>query len=188
MKCGKPVREEQVYCERCEGKERWFTQGRSILLYNDVLKASMIKYKYEGRREYGDFYAKLMCHFGKKEIFRWNPDIILPVPLHNHKLRARGFNQAEYLAVYIGREFGIPVENDILKKVKNTRSQKKLNAAERKENLKNAFSVCEDVSGLNILIVDDVYTTGGTMEEIASLLCAKNAKKVFFLTICTGYN
>ena len=188
MKCGKPAAAEQEYCSQCSGKKRSFTQGRSVLMYNDVLKVSVLKYKYEERREYGDFYAKLMCYYGKKDILRWNPDIILPVPLHRRKQRLRGFNQAAYLAIQVGEYFGIPVSENVLKNVKNTKSQKKLDAANRAHNLKNAFAVCEDVTGLDILVIDDVYTTGSTMEEIASLLRAKGAQNVYFFTICTGYN
>ena len=101
---------------------------------------------------------------------------------------ARGFNQAEYLAKIIGKELGIPAVSHVLKKVKNTRSQKKLDAEKRRKNLRNAFAANEDFTGLKILIIDDVYTTGSTMEEIASLLRAKGAQNVYFFTICTGYN
>lgn len=188
MKCGKPVKEGEMYCEQCTSRKMSFTQGRSVLIYNDALKKSIVKFKYENRREYGDFYAWLMCRYAEKQILYWKPDVIFPVPLHKRKQRTRGFNQAEYLARQIGKEFGIPVTETALKKVRDTRSQKKLNAEERRKNLENAFEVCEDVNGLNILVIDDVYTTGSTMNEIASVLTMKGAKKVFFLTFCTGYN
>lgn len=188
MKCGKPVRKEQEYCVQCTEERRFFTEGRSILIYDDMMRESIIKFKYEGRRGYGDFYVKLMCSFGMRDILRWSPDLILPVPLHKRKLRNRGFNQAEYLAQGISRKFGIPMAADVLKKEKNTKSQKKLDAKGRKRNLKKVFQVYENLNGLKILVIDDVYTTGSTMDEIASVLTSKGAKKVFFLTICTGYN
>lgn len=188
MKCGKPVLPEEEYCEECGRRRRNFTQGRSLLVYNETMKASMIRFKYGGRREYGDFYARLICVFGKKQILEWNPDLILPVPLHRRKKSARGFNQAEYLAKKIGKKLGIPVASHVLKKVKNTRSQKKLDAEKRRKNLRNAFAANEDFTGLKILIIDDVYTTGSTMDEIALVLKEKGAEKVYFFTICTGYN
>lgn len=188
MKCGKPVDKQQEYCEECGKTSRNFTEGRSVFLYDHTIKNSLLKFKYDGRREYGEFYVKAMCHLAEKDIRRWKPDVIIPVPLHRKKYRFRGFNQAEYLARGIGRKLDIPVSTEILKKVKNTKSQKKLNAVERKSNLKNAFEVCEEIYGLQILIIDDVYTTGSTMDEISEVLKRKGAENVYFLTLCVGYN
>lgn len=188
MKCGKPVEKHQEYCEVCGKTSRKFTQGRAVFLYDRIMKNSLLKFKYGGRREYGRFYIKAMCHTAKSEIERWKPDVIVPVPLHRRKYRARGFNQAEYLARGIGKNFDIPVSTEILKKVKNTKSQKKLNAKDRKSNLEHAFLVYEEIKGLRILVIDDVYTTGSTMEEIAAVLQQEGAEKVYFLTLCIGYN
>lgn len=188
MKCGKPVEKHQEYCEVCGKTPRKFTEGRAVFLYDRTMKNSLLKFKYGGRREYGRFYIEAMCCAEKNEIKRWKPDVIIPVPLHRKKYRARGFNQAEYLARGIGKKFDIPVSAGILKKVKNTKSQKKLNAQDRRNNLEHAFSVCEEIKGLHILVIDDVYTTGSTMEEIAEVLTREGAEKVYFLTLCIGYN
>lgn len=188
LKCGKPMTDNTDFCRECAGRKRAFTQGRSILVYDDLMRESIIKYKYGRRVEYGDFYAKLMCKLAGKQILFWDPDLIVPVPMHDRKRRVRGFNQAEYLARRISKEMGIPFSDRAVKKVKATSSQKKLNAKERSRNLEKAFEVCEDIDGLKILVIDDVYTTGSTMEEIASVLSEKGAEKVYFLTICAGYN
>lgn len=186
MKCGRPVKTEEEYCPQCASGERKFTCGRSIYLYDGLMKASVLKYKYFGRREYGDFYSAAMCHYARKEILRWKPDVIVPIPLHKRKKRLRGFNQSEYLAVRIGRAFGIPVSTEILLKVKNTGSQKKLDAARRRRNLQRAFAVTEPLEGLSILLIDDVFTTGSTMDAAAGILRRAGAEKVYFLTLCTG--
>ena len=112
--------------------------------------------------------------------------MIIPVPLHKRKLRMRGFNQAAYLAYRIGEAFGIPVSGEILLKIRNTRSQKKLSAMERHKNLLDAFRVSADLTGLTVLVIDDVYTTGGTMDAAAACLKAGGAERVFFITLCTG--
>ena len=115
---------------------------------------------------------------------RWQPDVIVPVPLHRRKKRMRGFNQAADLAERTGKLLGIPVTEEIVYKIKETRSQKKLDADERKRNLKNAFRTVTPVKGLKILIVDDVYTTGSTMEAMSECLLEGGAEAVFFVTLC----
>lgn len=90
------------------------------------------------------------------------------------------------MADRIGEKMEIPVSHDILKKIRETRSQKKLNAVQRKQNLKDAFYVKEDLRGFTVAVVDDVYTTGSTMEAAASCLKAAGAEKVYCITLCTG--
>ena len=74
----------------------------------------------------------------------------------------------------------------MVRKVRNTRSQKKLNAAKRRQNLKNAYQVTADITGLSVLVVDDVYTTGSTMDAMAQCLLEAGAKEVYFFTVCAG--
>ena len=112
--------------------------------------------------------------------------MIVPVPLHRRKLRMRGFNQSGYLARQIEEELHIPVAEEILKKVRDTKSQKKLDAAGRKRNLRSAFRAEEKLTGLTVLVVDDVFTTGSTVDAAASCLKAAGAEKVFFITLCVG--
>lgn len=187
MKCGKSVAPQEEFCSECSGRKRFFTEGKGIYFYDDRMKGSLLRYKYYGRREYGDFYAAAMCRYGKKEIERWQVDLLIPVPLHPSKQRRRGFNQAQYLADRIGAFYGIPVSGSALIKKKKTKSQKKLNAGERCRNLQDAFEVRERLDGLRILVIDDVYTTGSTMDAAAACLVGAGASKVYFLTICMGH-
>ena len=120
------------------------------------------------------------------QIKRWNPDILVPVPMTCRKKRIRGFNQAEDLAEKIGELLQIPVAAGLAVKKRETKSQKKLNAAERMRNLKDAFQITESVRGLRILIVDDVYTTGSTIETLAECLKESGAGKIYFVTLCIG--
>lgn len=186
MRCGRPVDAEKEFCRDCEKRRRSFTEGRGIFLYDSRMKSSMMKYKYHGRREYGRYYAAAMSFCAREDILRWKPDVIVPVPLHPSKERRRGFNQAAYLAERIGGCFHIPVAPGILKKTGRTKSQKKLDAAARRRNLRDAFTVTEGVNGLRILLIDDVYTTGSTVEAAAEKLLEKGAAEVYFLTCCMG--
>lgn len=177
---------EEEYCEDCRKGVHHFTEGRSIFWYGEVWRQSLVRFKYYGCREYGDFYAKAMSVFGKKYLERWKPDLIVPVPLHPRKKRMRGFNQAAYLAERLSVLTGIPWNEHLVKKIRSTRSQKKLNAIQRRQNLKNAYQVTEKIPGFSVLVVDDVYTTGSTADAMAMCLLEAGAEKVYFLTICAG--
>lgn len=104
--------------------------------------------------------------------------LIVPVPLHHSRERARGFNQAELLAARLG----LPIEKKLLGRRKNTPSQTGLSRNERKRNLAGAFEARGDVHG-KVIVVDDVYTTGSTMNEIARTLKRAGAERVEVLTV-----
>lgn len=182
------MREEEEYCEDCQKHPGSFTQGRGIFPYDDQMKQSIMKFKYFGCREYGRFYGKAMYLYAGDVIRKWNPDVIVPVPLHWRKLRRRGFNQAELIAKELSDYTKIPVDTALVKKKKTTKSQKKLNAKERRKNLQKAFCVEGNPSGKCILLVDDVYTTGSTMDALSRVLLEKGASRVFFVTVCIGSN
>ena len=186
MKCGRPVRMEEEYCQDCRSGVHHFTEGRSIFPYGEIWRQSLVRFKYYGCREYGDFYAKAISIYGRKYLERWKPQLIVPVPLHSRKKRMRGFNQAAYLAERVSRFTGIPWSDNLVIKIRNTKSQKKLNASQRKKNLRNAYLVTRKITGFSVLVVDDVYTTGSTMDAMAMCLQGAGAKDVYFLTVCAG--
>lgn len=185
FKCGKSV-EKGEFCRDCQKRKHMFEQGRGIFVYDSSMRRSVTRYKYYGCREYGDFYAKAMYRYAKMELREWKPDLIVPVPVHRSKERMRGFNQAAYLAERISRYTGIPADMGLVQKNIKTKSQKKLNALQRRKNLEKAFCVTGDVRGKDILVIDDVYTTGSTIDAMASCLKKKGAENVYFLTVCIG--
>lgn len=184
-KCGKPV-EQGEYCRDCQKHHHIFDQGRGIFVYDSRMRRSVTRYKYYGCREYGDFYAKAMYRYARRELQEWKPDLIVPVPVHKSKERFRGFNQATYLAERVSRYTGIPADAGIVQKVIKTKSQKKLNAFQRRKNLEKAFRVTGDIAGKDILVIDDVYTTGSTIDAMAFCLKKKGAGNVYFLAVCIG--
>ena len=145
-----------------------------------------VKKQEEYCREYGDYYADAVCKYTGKDIMRWKPDVIVPVPLTGRKQRMRGFNQSAYLADRVGEQLQIPVAYGLVKKIRNTKSQKKLNAAQRKQNLADAFRAEENIRGLTVLVIDDVYTTGSTVDAMAQCLKGAGAEQVYFITLCAG--
>lgn len=114
--------------------------------------------------------------------------ILVPVPLHKKKLKKRGFNQAEELAKELSKFLRAPVLNDVLVKIKKTPAQAELKKEQREENIKGAFFCREPglLQGRKILLVDDVFTTGSTMEEIARLLREAGAKQVWGAVVARG--
>ena len=120
-------------------------------------------------------------------LLSWQPDALIPVPLHKSRMRKRGFNQAALVAERMGERLGIPVEEKLLIRVKKTSPQKELNDSARRENLKNAFQLCgNDVKLKRVVLIDDIYTTGSTLDAAAAALLAAGVEKVYFLSICIG--
>ncbi len=187
-KCGKPVRyKEQEFCFDCRRKTFAYEQGRSLWVHKGVVPWSIYQFKYHNRRIYGEFYAKELYRLYGQKLKEWGIDVIVPVPLHPKKRRKRGYNQTEIIARQLGKLTGIPVEKKWVKRIRYTEPQKKLNDKERKKNLENAFSIRNIHNKYErVLLIDDIYTTGSTIDTIAKQLLEKCNKKAWFLTISIG--
>lgn len=186
-KCGKPIRQKEAeFCYDCEREDLCYEQGRSLWLHKMPVSSSIYAFKYKNRRVYGEVYGREMAKTFRKIIRLWEIDVIVPVPLHRKKQKKRGYNQAEILAKEIGFRVGIPVDTTLVKRKKNTVPQKEFTRKERKKNLKNAFEVTGKVEGKRVLIIDDIYTTGSTIDSISILLKKAGAEKTYFLTISIG--
>jgi competence protein ComFC len=113
--------------------------------------------------------------------------LIIPVPLHKKRLRWRGFNQSTEMAKIISKELNYKIDNNNLVRVKNNQAQVKLNEKQRRENLKNCFSwFGESLQGKNIILIDDVVTTGSTLNECAKILKQSGANKIWGLVVMKG--
>lgn len=184
MKCGKPVNETEEYCSECRHRERKFIRGRSVFLYNAQMKNSLLRYKYYGSREYGKYYAESMCRYVGRDIKSWRPDVIIPVPLHRRKKRMRGFNQRPIWQSALGKSLEFRLRKMLFISPGNTVTEK-LDAEERKKNLRNAFQAAGPVTGLRILVVDDVYTTGVQWKPWQNV-CWKMERKPYFCNFVYG--
>lgn len=187
-RCSKVLLDEQAeYCFDCQRGRHLFDEGFSIFPYDTLMQRSMIYFKFHGRREYGEFYGEMILRCARPIIERWNPEVLLPVPIHSSKRRKRGYNQSEIIGRVLSKGFSIPVRSNLLKRVKCTKAQKELNNQERRRNLKGAFAAEKEVSGYRrVLLVDDIYTTGSTVDELAGVLKKQGVEKVFFVTVCIG--
>ena len=147
----------------------------------------MYRFKYSNKREYADFYAKEAVRIYGDWIRRKQIEAIVPVPMYRLKEKGRGYNQAAVFARTLGEKMNLPVEKRMVKRIRNTTPQKELNDVERKINLKKAFQLVPNiVKYKKILLVDDIYTTGSTVEAVAHELMRCGVEQVFFLTLCTG--
>jgi ComF family protein len=191
MHCGRPVASGAAeYCLDCvgkRGKTGSFLQGKSLFLYKGEIKKSMYRFKYSNRREYAGFFAEGLAGQYADWLNRVRPEVIVPVPMYQKKQRKRGYNQAAVLAKALGRRLDIPVEEKLVRRVRDTRPQKLLNDIERKNNLKNAFQNAESIVKYNkILLVDDIYTTGSTADAVTECLFRAGVREVYFMSICIG--
>lgn len=187
MKCGKPVLKNEEYCIQCEETEYPFDEGRSVFVYDDVMRKSIYRFKYNGRREYAKFYAQEIYNKYAEKIISYDADVIIPVPVHKSKLKSRGYNQANLLAKELSKLTKIPVNDDYLIRVKKTKVQKTLGAKERSANLKNAFKIRSNkVQYCSAILIDDIYTSGATLSACSDELKSRGVKNVYCLCVCTG--
>ncbi|HIL72286.1 MAG TPA: ComF family protein [Verrucomicrobia bacterium] len=189
--CGTPFDGEittKFECGNCRSFEFSFDQARSAVRAEGVLLEILHRYKYEKAHWFEPLLVDLLVKGIRKTPNATLWDWVVPVPLHGLKLREREFNQAERLAVSLSDNFGISVKNKLLIRVKDTESQTRLTKKERKSNVSGAFLVPLEVSviGRNILLIDDVFTTGSTTDECAKALKSAGAGYVDVWTVARG--
>lgn len=187
-KCSRPINynSENNLCSDCSSDEKYFEISKSIYMYEGLIKECIYKFKYYNKPYFYRFFGNSMIKYMKDNNYN-DFNFILAVPLHSSKLRSRGYNQSELLAKYISEKLNIPYING-LKRIKKTLKQSSKSKEERKKNLTNAFIIrrsnnIELIKNNNVLLVDDVYTTGSTVNECTKVLLDYGVNKVFVLTI-----
>lgn len=187
--CGRHLEKKSInknICVLCIKSKLHFDRAFSPCGYEGVMQKLIREFKYKGKKHLALPLSKLMSQFIREydlplEII----DYIVPVPLHKTRLREREFNQAESLAKNICLEFNKNILTDTLQRSRNTRTQTELETDQRLANVRESFSVARIgiVKGKNILLIDDVLTTGATCSEAARALKNSGAGIVFALTL-----
>lgn len=186
FKCGKTIlNEEDSFCTDCTKQGRYFECGTALWNHQGVVSESIYRFKYHNQRRYGMLIGRRIAESLRDEVDKWGPQVIIPVPLCKRRRRERGFNQSLILALEIGEILNIPVR-EYVKRVKETLPQKNLDKQSRKANLREAFIIDEMPRLKRVLIVDDIFTTGSTIDEMAKILKKAGVLQVFFLTISIG--
>lgn len=164
-------------CGRCQRRPPAYHSALPAVTYCAPIAKLVVDLKYHNKlhvaRVLGNLLADTVCAVGA-EI----PDMIIPVPLHRSRLRSRGYNQALEIARPIGKRLAIPVNPWIVRRTRNTGSQTDLARKDRAKNVQGAFDVRGNVEGLAVAIVDDVMTTGHTVNSVAECLTRANVKSV----------
>ncbi|MBI4848627.1 MAG: ComF family protein [Nitrospirae bacterium] len=183
-RCGKPlVSEESATCGECIQDEPAFVYARSFGLYEGALKKAINFLKFYGIKRLSKPLSDIITQIKLPQV-----DAVVPVPLHEKRLRQREFNQSALLAKYLAESLGTDVVVNCLVKIRDTRPQVGLSSQERRKNLRKAFDIKqrELINGKNIMLVDDVVTTGATVRECSKVLKKAGAKNIYAITLAHG--
>lgn len=188
MQCGRPVRYmEQEYCHDCVQTRHSYDQGCSLWLHRKPVSGSIYQFKYRNQRRYSVHYAEEMKKEYGQQIRDWRIRLIIPIPLHRKRMQSRGYNQAQLVAELLGNIMDIPTDSVSLRRRKNTIPQKELGKQERARNMEGAFALADSFEPVStVLLIDDIYTTGSTLDAAAGILKRGGVQKVYFLTISIG--
>ncbi len=184
MHCALPLAEDvktPVLCGRCIQVLPAFDYAHTPFRYEDAIIKLVHQLKFSEKistaRTIGEMLLAQLLTTNEK------PDCILPVPLHNKRLRQRGFNQSMEISRVLAKNLGVPIESSAVIRQRSTAAQTGLNAKQRKKNMKGAFSVKSKLNYQHVLIVDDVMTTGATVNELAKVLKKNKVGRVGVLSI-----
>ena len=194
--CGKICKES--LCKRCaieikkyeinlvnKNKKMYFNESMHIFKYNEMIRQRLIEYKFQDKSYMYKTFAKIILKNKKVCGFLEKYDIIIPVPIHKKRRLKRGYNQTELIAKEICKTISLELKTDVLIKQKNIKAQSELNKNERKQNIKNAFEIknINEIIDKKILLFDDIYTTGSTVNECSKILKKAGAKQIGVVTI-----
>jgi len=170
-------------CGACLHDRPHYDQARAAVVYDGICREMIHGLKYDCRTHLRRPLALLTAE--RVASFALGADMLVPVPLHVRRIRQRGFNQSILLGELLSCEWGMPLERRAMQRVRWTEPQINLSASERRQNVRGAFKLSGsvDVSGRRVILVDDVITTGSTVDECARVLRAGGADRVLVVTI-----
>lgn len=183
-RCGFPLPSDEgaeAVCAACAGREPAYDTARAALGYDDHARRLVLDLKRGGRRDGLPVFARWMAAAGEAALAR--ADFLAPAPMHWTRLAMRSFNQAAWLAQALSRESGKPWKPGALTRFKRRKSQAGLSASERRRNVGGAIKASARFEGKIIVVVDDVFTTGATLEACARALRKAGAAEVHGLTL-----
>lgn len=193
--CKKEIYTHQFLCSECEERLENFKRsdcisgniikGHILYYYEDLVKEMMIQFKYLDKRFYSKLFGRLMSKKIKEMDVKF--DVVIPVPSHWRRKSSRGYNQATILANEIARSCGLPCNSKYLKRSANTNPMKKMNPTERVVELQNVFEINGDQTYENILLVDDICTTGATIESCGRVLYESETSQIIFIAFSGNY-
>lgn len=172
-------------CHECSERRPSFAAARSVGIYGGVLRDAVYLYKYQGCRSLSEEFGVMLADVFLREPILPRATAIVPVPLSSDKMKLRGFNQSQLLAGKLSSVLGIPVRNYLQKSI-NTPSQSKLTREARIDSVRGVFRLNHSPACEQIILVDDIFTTGATAGECSRVLLEGGADKVAVLTLASG--
>ena len=173
-----PGTSSQHLCATCLQRPPVFSIVHAACSYQERVKDAIHQLKYHNQVNLAQPLGKLLGKALESAEVSFNPDCIIPVPLHPSRLRERGYNQALEISRPLSRTLRVPIDSKFLQRILKTPPQQGLTAAERKKNLRNAFMLTQKISARKVLLVDDVMTTGETVRECCRTLLQGNVEEV----------
>lgn len=182
-RCGTVMVNEADFCLRCQNVERNFDRVRSAFIYEGDIQRIIRAFKFNNKRYLDKYLAQHIADVYNQ--FEYNCDLIIPTPISKERFAERKYNQAELLAFYANKQLKLPFYTDILFKHQHNKRQTNLSSFERMENVKGVYRLenADIVKGKSVLVIDDIITTGSTLDEIAKVLKKAGAKKVEGITL-----
>lgn len=184
-RCGTPLSTNGRFgCKQCQNNPLQFIDGIRAASYfeDNPIRPAIHFLKYRNHKAIASTLARILVDAFRR--YNLSVDVIVPVPLHTSRLRERGYNQSELLAAEVGSFLNLPVDTDTLHRIRKTRSQMSLTASERHQNVVDAFSCrSNNLAGQTVLLIDDVCTTGTTLDACAAALKDSGALSVWGLTL-----
>lgn len=176
-RCALPLPNPAKLCGQCLQAPPSYDSAVSLFRYAYPADHLILRLKFQAQLHLARTLGELLAQHLKREI-QTMPELIIPVPLHRTRLRERGFNQALEIARPIARGLGIPVDYKSCERVRKTPAQSLLPAAERRKNIKGAFRVTRPIAARHVAILDDVMTTGHTVQELAVTLRKAGVERI----------
>lgn len=183
--CGRSIlRQEESLCGNCKRHHFSFSGGMMLYQLTEEIEGAITELKYHGRKDKGLFFGMRAGERFQEKLKDLGIQGIVPVPIHKERKRKRGYNQAEIIGKGLEKQIGIPLYSDFLKRNKKTKALKDCSPVERLQNLFSAMD-CEDLPGelKRILLIDDIFTTGATMEACSRKLLDAGAEEVYIMAI-----
>ena len=187
--CGAPLGNKVIEgkrCPNCPQDTIYFDRARAPLLYEGAIADGIIALKFHSRPELAELFGRILFFFLRTRLKDLRIDGIVPVPLHPRRFYTRGFNQAEEIANTLSKLSGLPIWGEVLRRTRHTRPQTRLPHSLRGQNVMGAFVVtfAEPIRQRHVILLDDVYTTGSTLNACAGALKRAGAREITALTVC----
>lgn len=183
------IREGQELCDHCKKNSFYFERGFTCMQYSLMEKEMVHKFKFNGCGYMGEKLGKIMLDRILLEDLK--VDMVMPVPMHPKNQLKRGYNQSELMAKVVAKGLGVVYNNRVLIRKQYKAPMNKLDAEQRHINVKGSYGIAQEIpklQGKRILVIDDIYTTGSTVDECSRILMEAGASKVYVLTLASGAN